>query len=281
MSKSSPGKWHIPAFSLRNISGHGSALSPLGAPGEAQNQNKLGKSRERKWGNASTPGKTSGVSNFGAILSLFLRGLLPFGCSHPELWNIGNGAFRPEAALDELLDAAWDVLEELPLREQIPALELTRVPGAVCQENVPVSLFQGCYPQVTQAPLGAAWESLVRRLREPLRGHQGQSPAGLGAREHQQCPAPNLPGTAGEGTHNYGMLPQEAAAVPTPPGAGFPPAQPAGCAAADDRGVSEVTLSWGFSVLAAPAGAAALEVAAGAGRVPFRVLGGWRCGVNA
>lgn len=94
-------------------------------------------------------------------LSLFLCGLLPFGCSHPELWNIGNGAFRLEAALDKLLDTGWDVLETLPLREQIRALGLTRAPGAVCQEQVRVSSVQGCDPEVTEA-------ALVQRLREPL-----------------------------------------------------------------------------------------------------------------
>lgn len=119
-------------------------------------------------GNASTPGNTSGILNLEVIMSLFLRGLLPFGCSHPELWNIGNSGFRLEAALDKLLDICWDVLENRPLREQIRGLEPTHPPGTSCQENVPFSLFQGRYPEVIQAPLSAAWESVIQRLRESL-----------------------------------------------------------------------------------------------------------------
>lgn len=124
------------------------------------------------------------------ILSLFLRGLLPFGRSHPELRNVGNGAFRLEAALDQLLDSGWDVLENLLLR----ALGLPRAPGAVCQA-VPLSCVQGWHPKVAQAALGAAGERPVQRLR----GQQGQ----LG---HQHCPTANLPGSTAESPQDYGML---------------------------------------------------------------------------
>lgn len=163
-----PGWLDVPNHSQGN--GTSQLLSHRNIPGISSLTLGAKARREGKLGNASTPGKTFGILNFRVITSLFLRGLLPFGCDHPELWDIRDGGIRLEAALDKLLDICW---ENPSLLEQIPALELTHPPGAFCQENLslqnlPVSFSQGCYPQVKQAPLGAAWKSFIQRLRKSL-----------------------------------------------------------------------------------------------------------------